>query len=60
MAISSLHEAVYGKFSFIEITPYDATLGAFVTDVNLGEELDDVTFASIETVWHERGVLTFS
>ena len=37
----------------MEIIPYDATLGAFVTDVNLGKDLDDATFASIETVWHE-------
>ena len=35
-------------------------MGAFVTDVNLGKELDDATFASIETVWHERGALIFS
>ncbi len=33
----------------MEITPYDATLGAVVTDVNLGKELDDTTFASIES-----------
>ena len=43
----------------MEITLYDATLGAVVTDVNLGTELDDATFASIETAWYERGVLIF-
>ena len=43
----------------MEITPYDATLDAVVSDVNLGKELDDATFASIETAWYERGVLIF-
>ena len=43
----------------MEITPYDATLGAVVADVNLGKELDDATFASIEAAWYERGVLIF-
>ena len=43
----------------MKITLYDATLGAVVTDVNLGQELDDATFASIETAWYERGVLIF-
>ena len=32
-------------------------MGAIVTDVNVGEELDDATFALIETAWYERGVL---
>ena len=44
----------------MKITPDDATLGAVVADVNLGKELDDATFASIETAWYERGVLIFS
>ena len=44
----------------MEITLYDATLGAVVTDVNLGTELDDATFASIETAWYEPSVLIFS
>ena len=33
----------------MEITPDDATLGAVVADFNLVKELDDATFASIET-----------
>ena len=43
----------------MEITPCDATLGAVVTQVNLGDGLDDATFARIEAAWHERGVLIF-
>ena len=43
----------------MKITPDDATLGPVVADVNLGKELDDATFASIETTQHERGVLIF-
>ena len=49
MAKILLHEAVYGRFQLMKITPDDATLGAVVADVNLGKELDDATFASIET-----------
>lgn len=43
----------------MEITPCDATLGTVVTQVNLGDGLDDATFARIEAAWHERGVLIF-
>ena len=43
----------------MEVTPYDATLDAVVTDVKLGKKLDDATFASIETVWYERDIRIF-
>jgi alpha-ketoglutarate-dependent 2,4-dichlorophenoxyacetate dioxygenase len=43
----------------MDITPFDATLGATVTGVDLSRDLDDVTFAGIENAWYERGVLVF-
>ena len=42
----------------MEIRPTGATLGAVVTDVNLGE-LDDASFAAIESAWLEHAVLIF-
>ena len=43
----------------MQITPSEATLGAVITDVDLGDALDDATFAAIEAAWYERGVLIF-
>ena len=43
----------------MDITPCDATLGAVVTHVDLGRDLDDASFAGIEAAWYEYGVLIF-
>ena len=42
----------------LTVEPTGATLGAFVTGVDLAE-LDDATYARIEDAWHEHGVLIF-
>lgn len=42
----------------MKITPTDATLGAFVTDVRLAD-LDDVEWKEIEDAFHEFAVLIF-
>ncbi len=42
----------------LEITPFDATLGATVSGVRL-DALDDETFAAIEDAWHVHAVLVF-
>jgi alpha-ketoglutarate-dependent taurine dioxygenase len=42
----------------MKITPTDATLGAFVTDVRLAD-LDDVEWKEIEDAFHEFAVLVF-
>ena len=41
-----------------KITPTGATLGASVTDIDLAE-LDDATWATVESAFHEFGVLIF-
>ena len=40
----------------VTITPTNATLGAVVTDVNLGN-LSDLEWQAIENAFHEHGVL---
>ncbi len=40
------------------ITPTSATLGALVTDIDLAE-LDDATWTTVESAFHEFGVLIF-
>ena len=42
----------------MRIVPSDATLGAVVTDVDLGS-LDEALFAAIESAWHHYAVLVF-
>ena len=41
-----------------KITSTDATLGALVTDIDLAE-LDDATWTTVESAFHEYGVLIF-
>jgi alpha-ketoglutarate-dependent 2,4-dichlorophenoxyacetate dioxygenase len=43
----------------MDIKPCEATLGATITGVGLGEGLDDDTFGKIEAAWHQYGVLIF-
>jgi alpha-ketoglutarate-dependent taurine dioxygenase len=42
----------------MKVEPLDATLGARVTDVRLGE-LDDATWSAIEAAFHEHAILVF-
>ena len=42
----------------LTVTPIDATLGAVVTDVKLGE-LDDATWEEIPAAFLEYGMLVF-
>ena len=42
----------------MRIVPSDSTLGAVVTDVDLGS-LDEAMFAAIESAWHHYAVLVF-
>ena len=43
----------------MDITPFDATLGATISGVALGAELDETAFGAIEAAWHQYGVLIF-
>jgi alpha-ketoglutarate-dependent 2,4-dichlorophenoxyacetate dioxygenase len=43
----------------MDIKPCEATLGATITGVGLGEGLDNDTFGKIEAAWHQYGVLIF-
>ena len=43
----------------MDIKPCEATLGATITGVELGEGLDDDTFGKIEAAWYQYGVLIF-
>jgi len=43
----------------MEFIPIDATLGATVRGVDLSQPMDDPTFATIESAWHEYAVLIF-
>ena len=47
-----------GELTSPTVTPIDATLGAFVTDVDL-KNLDDVEWAVIYTAFLDHGVLVF-
>ena len=42
----------------LEITPTDASLGAIITNVDLGQ-LDEVTWEEIEYAFYDYGVLIF-
>ena len=41
----------------LTITPFDAPLGAEITGIDLRRDLDDATFAKIETAWHDHSVV---
>ncbi len=43
----------------ITVTPMDAALGAEITGVDLGRDVDDETFAEILKAWHQHLVLVF-
>jgi len=43
----------------MNIQPSDATLGALVTNVDLGK-LCDATFQQIDNLWHQHAILVFS
>jgi len=43
----------------MEISLFDATLGATITGIDLSRDLDDATFEAIEAAWYDRGVLIF-
>lgn len=42
----------------IDVQPTEATLGAYVRGINLGD-LDDAAFAEVEATWHKHAVLVF-
>jgi len=48
------------KVGALVVTPLDAPVGARVTGVDLGTELDDATYGAIHQAWLDHQVLVFS